>query len=387
MSQRRFVSVPFTFARSHFHFLIVLALSIVAITLPLPAMAKIVIDTASARATIEALTKPNLTRDQALAVADLPGNKAMIRKLNSLDATQKATRDSFADTLLEVAQGLPPTRSYGFKSARDSSATILDLLDKIERDPKNFQDWITARVQQFSPKGLNVDATGYIIVGGWADGFAFDEPKFYLNLSVFKGDLVGARLTMAHELYHAVQNTAQAKLSKTVSFGFESERYQALPKGLVRSCYAAQSFFGSMLAEGTASYVGDTELLPKDTDYSELQRERVKGIYDDMAPMRTLMEMSLAAITGAEPTSPDDVYAFNFYGRNDRGPPMYDLGYVMAKAIATRDGDAALGALIGQPPEVFVKRYIAIAADPNAKLTQLGPMAQKWAQRSMCRAR
>jgi Putative zinc dependent peptidase (DUF5700) len=357
-----------------------------AVSLSAPALAKITIDTSAARETLKALLQPKLTKAQALAIADIPGNQAMIRKLNSLDKDEKASRHTFADTLVEVAHGLPPSRGYGFKTARDNSATLLALLDKIERDPKEFQGWVTERVLRYSPKGLNINGTGYIIVGGWSDGFAFDDSNFYLNLSVFEGDLVGTRLTLSHELYHVVQNVARANLAKTISFGFDSENYLSLPKGSQRDCYAVQSFFGSLMSEGTATYVGDPDLLPLEGKYPLLQRQRTQAIYNDMSGMSTLLEMSLAAITGAEPTSPDDVYAFNFYGRGGtmQGPPMYDLGYVMAKAIVQRDGDASLGALIGKPPEAFVKRYIAISNDPASKLTKLGPRAVKWAERAQC---
>lgn len=104
--------------------------------------AKVIIDTSAARATLEALLDSKLSRTQALGVADLSADQALIRKMNELDRTQATTRDSFADTLVEVAHGLPPTRSMGFKSAKEKSAVTIALIERIEREPKQFKDWV-----------------------------------------------------------------------------------------------------------------------------------------------------------------------------------------------------------------------------------------------------
>ncbi len=78
----------------------------------------------------------------------------------------------------------------------------------------------------------------------------------------------------------------------------------------------------------------------------------------------------------------DDVYAVGFY----TPAPLYALGYTMAKAIAAADGDKALGRLIGDPGDAFVRRYIALTETTGGKdLPKLGPAARRWSSRQQCR--
>jgi len=345
-----------------------------------PAAAAVVIDASAARATLEALGRPGLSRAEALRVADLPANRDMIRKVNSLGS--EATREDFADALVAAAHGEAKPSAFGFGRVRDGRAVTLALIDRIEGDPAIFRDWVAARVARFTPAGVDVRATGYIIAGGQADGFSFGDPAFYVDASRLGGDLEGARLLIAHELYHAVQNAAQARAPKGTVFYFENETYAALPPGSPRDCYATRAFFGSLLAEGTATYVGDPALLPATGAYSAAERARRKRITSELSSERTLLDMSLASITGPDPLPVDDVYGVGFY----TPAPLYDLGYVMAKAIAERDGDAALGAFLLRPGDAFVQRYVEIAGEPGSKLPALGPRAVRWAGRKDCPA-
>ena len=52
----------------------------------------------------------------------------------------------------------------------------------------------------------------------------------------------------------------------------------------------------------------------------------------------------------------DDVYALGFYVPE----PLYKVGYVMAKAIATDEGPQGLAAFLNQPGYSFVERYAAL---------------------------
>ncbi len=226
-----------------------------------------------------------------------------------------------------------------------------------------------------------MSATGYLIVGGNSTGFSFDEPAFYLKISDFAGDLESARILMAHELYHAVQNIAQARRPKPATYQFENERYAALPAGITRECYAIRAFFDYLLAEGTASYVGDDAMLPAHGVYADRERPRSREGLQHLEQHATLLDMSLAAITGPTPTPADDVYAVGFYSP----APLYALGYTMAKAIAEHDGDTAFGQFIGGPGDAFARRYMVLTDTPGSKLPKLGPRAPVGGSRRVSR--
>ena len=66
------------------------------------------IDDRAARATLEALGRPALTQAEALQVADLPANRAMVRKLN--DLASPATHQTFADALVAARTGVRQNR-------------------------------------------------------------------------------------------------------------------------------------------------------------------------------------------------------------------------------------------------------------------------------------
>jgi hypothetical protein len=91
----------------------------------------------------------------------------------------------------------------------------------------------------------------------------------------------------------------------------------------------------------------------------------------------TLLEMGVDSVTSAPPVPEPKVYGIGF---QQAGQLYYDIGYVMAKAIATHDGDAMIGRLVGQPGDVFVRRYIAITKEPGSKLPKLGPKTEQWAR-------
>jgi hypothetical protein len=364
--------------------LIVFATVVCLLAAATTADAGIVIDSGSARATLNALGRKDLSLADALAVADLPGNQAMVRKLNEFGGPT-VTREDFANDLLAAAHGTTAPDPFRLVRVRDGRTQTLALLDRIAHDPQDFDGWIAQRVKRFSPAALAISATGYLIAGGQATGFSFDQPIFYLDISQFGDDFGGARVIMAHELYHAVQNIAQAAYAKGVVFDYDAAAYNALPQGRARSCYAIQAFFGQLLAEGTATYVGDPALLPVSGVYSSVERKSMRATLSPLTPrsmssQRTLLEMSVRTIVGSDPLSEKDVYAVGFYDT----APLYDIGYAMAKTIVAHDGDAALGKLISQPGSAFVARYDEIADAPGSGLPTLGAQTEAWARPESC---
>lgn len=98
------------------------ALIAVAVYWWLPASAQgldLTIDTSAARRVLQALQNPGLTRSEALAAAELPGNAAMIEKVRSFG--KPASADLFADALIAAATSQPqPHRLFNFDRVRPS---------------------------------------------------------------------------------------------------------------------------------------------------------------------------------------------------------------------------------------------------------------------------
>ena len=315
--------------------------------------AQVTVDSASARAVLKALQNPTLTSDHARQVCSLPGNQGLVQKENSYG--RKATTQSCADALLAAAQDKTEDKAFKFHfgALKPRAVELTELLDQIETNPIAFQQWVTARVDQFSPRDSKVSISGYLIVGGVSGGFAFGKPQFFLNLAYFS-DFDVARVVMAHELYHAVQG---ASASQQNGWWYAKDADKGQYRALAQQCSTTFDYFNALYEEGTASYVGDLFLLrdAKGAAAKKMLTEMQDGIAY-LSNDVTLLELSITGLNAAVPVPFDDVYALGFYVPE----PEYKLGYVMAKAIATDQGDGVITALLKQPPYTFVASYLSL---------------------------
>ncbi|MGJ0239562.1 hypothetical protein ACQEPB_13745 [Novosphingobium fluoreni] len=68
------------------------------------------------------------------------------------------------------------------------------------------------------------------------------------------------------------------------------------------------------------------------------------------------MELSIHGLSTDVSASPSEIYALGFYGDE----VMYSIGYVIARAIATEEGNAATASLVERPGAAFVQRYVRL---------------------------
>lgn len=338
------------------------------------------IDSKAARRTVEAVTNPRLTRTQALSIADLPGNKALIQQ--AIDFGVPATRDTFADALIAAAQGSDAFTIFNFKEVRTTAATSRAGLEALASNHTAMVKWITQRIEPFTPPGVPVTGRGYIVAGGPGGGFSLKDGGIYVNISRAKGDLNVVRLTLAHELYHDVQHAAEARAGTLDDFNYDEAAYKALPPGAQRACYATRQLFGDMMKEGAASYIGDIALYPTSGDEALSDRkQRAASLSGDVEFPISMLDIGLAAMTSDDPVSERKVYTMGFL---QAGQLYYDIAYVMAKAIVQHDGPAALGDFIAKPGNAFIRRYGALSHEPHSTLPKLGERAEQWAARKSC---
>ena len=329
----------------------------------------VVIDDAAARAVLKAVQSPDLTRDQALAVAKLPGNEGLIEKLHSYN--KPATEEMLAEALIAASRGqpVPGDDDYGFAKVRENAVQIERTLDQLADASTHLIDGVKARIAVFTPARVKGRVIGYLIAGGTSGGFSFGKPEFFLNIYRFPSPLM-AQTILKHELYHGVQGLALGDWPPTA----------------VKACLAKLSggehlseFLKDVYDEGTASYVGDVLTMPPGNDPT-IEEER-KHLLRNVAQVKrsvTLLELSVHAITTSS-IDYDQIYALGFYGDEI----LYALGYVMAKAIATERGPQAMADLLGQPASRFITTYIALPGYGRGKdEPKLGDETIAWSKKA-----
>ncbi len=319
------------------------------------AASTVVVDTASARAVLEAVQNPDLTPAEALVIAKLPGNQGLVRKANSQHVA--ATTADFAAALVDVAHGTPARRTeervFALDRIKAKAATLIALIGRIEADPRTFKDWVVARVSQFSPDDPRLKIEGYLVAGGVNGGFAFDDPRFYLNLGYFD-EFEAARSVMAHELYHAVQ-AAYTVDNDDIWLKPESPTVEG--KARQQLCAGLAGLFTNLYQEGSASFLGDAlQLDPAWGPLAKKMRDEMQQGLALLPAQATLLELSVTGLKAPKPVPFDQVYALGF----NVPEPLYKLGYAMAKAMAADLGPAALTAQLKRPGYDFVQRYVAL---------------------------
>jgi hypothetical protein len=311
------------------------------------------VDATTARALLAGLGDARLTSDRARAIAALPGSRGLIRKARSYG--RPASDTTFAAALLAAAHGdtaAPDPSRFGFGSVRARAAQNVAVLDRLEDPVRGLVGQVRARIARFTPPDLAGAVTGRLVVGGTSGGFAFGEPEFFLNVDRFRSATLAATI-MQHELYHAVQ--ALARAARTADATAATRRAACL--AAVPHADVLSQLFNSLQDEGTASLVGDVLALPPGVDdVTNAERASVARNVGMVARSVTQLELSVHGLTTGADVSYDDVHALGFYGDE----VLYALGYVMARAIAQEQGDAAVAALAGGPGAAFVARYVRL---------------------------
>lgn len=326
----------------------------------------ITIDTRPARAVLEALGNPALTRAQAMDIARMPQNLAPIRKLEEFGI--HTTSEDFANALVKTAHGEVVTRhaeqNFMFDRVLPRRAELIALLDQIDHDPKAFEGVIKQRIALYTPAGPKIALNGIVIAAGDGGGYTFGSTDFYLNL-VMTDDLTAAKIVTTHEMYHAVQG-AFAELRT----GAAAPKKRDEP--VVSSvCQSIQRLFDAIYQEGSAVEVADVSLNAQLTGPNgSRQRSDMEEGAAHLQWNFTLMEMSAASFLAKAPVPYDDVYAVDFYGHG----ALYNVGYAMAKAIVDDQSAAGLATFLARPSYAFIQAYTRVPAyGKDAQHPLLGP--------------
>jgi hypothetical protein len=311
----------------------------------------VTIHTEDARATLLALQNRSLSHEDAMKIAEMHGNQAALQKLHSFKIT--STTEDFANALYATAHGQPITKENEkdiyFELEEPKIPQLLALLKDIDANPKAFQQRIEQRIALFVPPNADIHLEGYVVAAGDGGGYAFGGTDFFLNIGIVD-DIVLAQETTTHELYHAVQG----------AFAADRELKIDNPHGHAQqACISSGHLFNNLYDEGSAMYVGDLSLLPK--SHSPWATRSLTDINDGQKHIQdsvTLLEMSFIALNASDPVPYDEMYSVDFFGHG----VVYNIAYVMAKAIVAQDGPQGLAAYLKQPTYKFVLGYTQLPA-------------------------
>jgi hypothetical protein len=278
------------------------------------------------------------------------GNQGVIRKLQEFRIA--STTESFANALLAVAHGTRvtsvPEVALGLDRAKQKSQKLITLLNAIQKDPKGFQGAIEDRIRLFTPANAGLHLEGYIVAAGDGAGYTFGTTDFFLNIGL-ADDMLVARSTTTHELYHAVQAAYAADRHRI---------FRETPGVAQIVCTEEERLFASLYEEGTARFVEDTSLLSQSKSEAAAQiltdfKEGVGQVHNGTI----LLDMSLDALEARNRLTFDDIYPIGFLGHG----ALYGVGYVMARDLVNDNGSQAIIGLLREPPETFVLRYAQLA--------------------------
>jgi hypothetical protein len=189
------------------------------------------------------------------------------------------------------------------------------------------------------------------VAGGASDGFVMDgdpEPAFFMAIDRSQGDIDGVKLNMTHELYHVAQRAARARAPNPAMRGFNQS-----------SSTPPVRLLTTVLEEGSAVYVAEPMLAHGSGPYisewrSGYARNRPAAV---IAANFALFDTLLARLaTGS--IKWEEAYEKGF---SNKCPPLYFVGYEMAKAIDRTYGHARIGAYFQEHPAAFFKDYLALS--------------------------
>jgi len=331
----------------------------------------ITIDTSAAEAVVEALGNPQLTEAEARRLTQLPANRALIQRMTNY--APNLGEDRFVIELVASAhhQAVNDRGYYRFDQVRDNRDAVIRTIAAFKRDPAGNATWIDQRLAPFSP-GRPLRLQGFLIAGGRPTGFTLGGPSFYLNIGRFGDEPLAARVTLAHELFHAVQSEALRSMGRSED-EFQLTRYQSFDSRMERNRYAVRAYLTNLLQEGLAHYVGDPMLMANEGPYSRSTRDQLQGLLARPELLAGLLEVSLVAITADRPAAFQDAYGVGFYGW---ASPMYALGYQIAKAIDERRGRQRLRELVVGSGCDFVNEYLMLTREDTG-LPPLGPETRR----------
>ena len=291
----------------------------------------------------------------------LPGNLALVEKSNQTGALN--TIDDLRFALSTAREGQTPNPDlFGIGRLRRDMNAAKDLLELLDRDAENIIGRVCEKLTPYLPEGYEQDIKVFILAGGYATGFTFDDgADFFLAAQRIGDDPAGLELVIVHELFHVIQ-TSLSPLSK--------RRMQEAEKAYPVKSRALAHLFNGYL-EGGATWVANAD------DYSGQGRtvsyfKDVQGNYSQrFRRLFVTFEAYLYQLFNDPAADSDKIYSAGFM---DDGP-LYFVGFYMARELEKENGASAIRDLLSQPPTTFYQEYQSLC-HANKELLCFSPTTE-----------
>jgi hypothetical protein len=296
----------------------------------------------SARANIEIL-EGRATDTEIEEAVQMPGNLALVEKSNQTGASN--TVEDLRVALLAARDGKTPNPDlFGIGRLREDLNAAKNLLALLDRDAERIVGDVCAKLSPYFPEGYEDEIQIYVLAGGYATGFTFDEgAEFYLAAQRIGDDPAGLELIIVHELFHVVQTTFSP-----LSISRMEEITKAYP---VKSRALAHLFNGYL--EGGASWVANADDYSGDGRTIAFFQDGQRRYTRQFKRLFVTFEAYLYQLYNDPDADADLIYSAGFMGDG----PLYYVGFYMARELEKAQGPQGIRDILSKSPTVFYEQY------------------------------
>jgi len=306
------------------------------------------LDYDAAEALLATLERESLTEVELDDLLTVPGVRATLANTTKYlpDHTEQAFRAAvreFVETRRE------PWGHFSLAFATERASEALGLIDALKADPLLLEQ-VKQPLNRYLPACGPLNVTVHCVVCGVSDGFVLDtgsEPAFFMALDRAQGDVQGVKLNMTHELYHTAQQAARARVPGLSAAVLAPETASPVVRLLT-----------TVLDEGTATWVARS-MLEGVGPYLAMWRSAYQKNADDETVRANFALFDRVLASLAEGTMGwEDAYGTGFSGL---GPPLYFVGFEMARVIELARGPQQIGTYFAGHPAAFFEDFAALA--------------------------
>lgn len=306
---------------------------------------KVTIDFESAKAVIEAFAKSKISNSELDRIAQLEGNRTLIKKAESTEIVFKTTLKSVIET--GKTTGEDP---FDWQTVRRNLKDVQTLTVRIEREQLQLLADINLLIRNYTPQNLNAEVKARLLVGGGSLGFTIDQDTaLNVALQQLGNDFEALKYLLAHELYHSIQAIGDEKRKKTLAKPTVDP-----PVNIINTYTLAANVY----REGTATFVGDFSKIRNPLAFSREQIAEDEKNQNRMRQNFALFEALVFRAYNDPDADIDQLYRTGFTTSFDE--TSYYVGYRMAQIIEKYKGKVAVAELVNRNPLEFFKEYIEI---------------------------
>lgn len=319
---------------------------------------RIHLDTSALRGFFSALSDGEISAEEAVALAALPSNQAMLQHRRELGYVPEPLPDSESlAAMIRMAGSTDPLdrlwcwinsqNAFDYADLIQNADGYRRFLSDLESHGDSLVDAALQRITQFSPPDIEFETTFAFTVGWAIRGWATPDMAG-LNVEQVKDDWHFLLGTLIEETYHRLQlemfpatsGIPARDFSDLVTIHTGDARYDRL--------YAIVAY---TVAEGAAN------LVRGPFGVADLEKKVPAGI-ELMARFVSLV------VENGDLESADALINEGLKGNG----PLYGLGWKLAVSIAERGGNQAVGESQRQGPVPFFLQGAAIAAESGIPL-------------------